>query len=201
MRFKNPNEESDARTRLSELRQGKESVLTFHSTLVRLAATPGLEDISEKSLLHTMRRGLNSGIQRLLIGRNFESLEALLAAAVDAEQQLRGEMFMRARLHALQLGDSATDEYNYSDSEADVNALRVPGRSGGHGARPNQGVSRGGGYPSADNRQFKGRQQAGERRCFNCGEVGHLAKECKGALTCFRCGGKGHRSDNCTAKR
>lgn len=36
-------------------------------------------------------------------------------------------------------------------------------------------------------------------RCFNCGDVGHMSRECTKELKCFKCQGTGHRALECDA--
>ena len=40
------------------------------------------------------------------------------------------------------------------------------------------------------------------RRCFNCGQPGHLAKNCRsrGSVECYHCGARGHLARNCWNK-
>jgi len=44
------------------------------------------------------------------------------------------------------------------------------------------------------------RKGAGGRRCFNCGQVGHLSADCDlppGNTACYNCGQQGHKSSEC----
>lgn len=45
-----------------------------------------------------------------------------------------------------------------------------------------------------------GRGGGSGRRCFNCGETGHIAAECETGQTCFNCGGRGHVAPVCPSK-
>jgi hypothetical protein len=57
---------------------------------------------------------------------------------------------------------------------------------------------------------FSGHQADGGRRegrkCHNCGQVGHISRDCKKArdpssIKCYRCGGSGHTSKDCDGVR
>jgi len=36
-----------------------------------------------------------------------------------------------------------------------------------------------------------------ERKCFNCGKIGHVARSCEMPRKCFDCGKPGHTDRNC----
>jgi len=40
-----------------------------------------------------------------------------------------------------------------------------------------------------------------EKRCFNCGQFGHLASNCSNETICYNCGVSGHLSGACTSER
>jgi hypothetical protein len=62
------------------------------------------------------------------------------------------------------------------------------------------------GDPTSYNRPKKEKSKA----CFNCGDSGHLSKDCtkpkvkfvtKGKENCYKCGKPGHLSKDCTAEK
>ena len=57
----------------------------------------------------------------------------------------------------------------------------------GGGAHQRGGASTGGGVP---------RSTVG--RCFNCGELGHMIRDCSKPVACFRCFETGHTTAQCT---
>jgi len=62
----------------------------------------------------------------------------------------------------------------------------------GRGQRGGRGAQRGG--------RGRGRSTSTDRRCYRCGETGHMAAECTKALKCFKCSKTGHISKNCQEK-
>ena len=43
----------------------------------------------------------------------------------------------------------------------------------------------------------------GSKRCFNCGQGGHLSADCTvppGNTACYNCGAEGHKSNACPSK-
>ncbi len=61
-----------------------------------------------------------------------------------------------------------------------------PGRGNGKGGRGGRGQARQQAYTPLD-------------RCYNCGEVGHIAAHCRSPPKCHKCGQRGHIGKDCPA--
>ena len=87
------------------------------------------------------------------------------------------------------------------------------GRGRGRGGRGGAGVARGGAF-GGERGGAGGGSGGGERSCYNCGEGGHIARDCPneasgnarqgggggggGNRTCYNCGEPGHLARDCT---
>ena len=73
----------------------------------------------------------------------------------------------------------------------DLPGLPPPKKEGG---RRGRGPKTEDGTGGSRNSGLKG------RRCFNCGQTGHLSRDCTlppGNTACYKCGKDGHKSNEC----
>lgn len=78
------------------------------------------------------------------------------------------------------------------DVESELPGLPPPKKEGGRRGRGPK--TEDGGVPSSRSSGLKG------RRCFNCGQTGHLSRDCSlppGNTACYKCGKDGHKSNEC----
>ena len=199
--FRFVNETEYSYDKLQELTQGRDSVTTFYISLRRLVDTPGLEEVrdSERLLCLHFRRGLSPNITKLLVGRTFEKLDALYAAAVEAEQLVRADHNRKTtastRLAAIQyeIADTEAEEEAEGSTPYDPNLSALHrlqrGRGGGRrGGRGRGQRSRGdgsspqvnpGGTPKPAGSDVANRRA--QIKCYQCGGMGHYQSECPSA--------------------
>ncbi|KAJ8764489.1 hypothetical protein K2173_006229 [Erythroxylum novogranatense] len=97
------------------------------------------------------------------------------------------------------LSEEDVVEFTIALSDNKYQAINVTAVGGGPVQPSRRGGGRGGGFGSAWGRRNNG---AGAGGCYNCGNPGHIARDCRGSDStsngCFKCGSAGHFARDCS---
>lgn len=173
---------SDARVTLDTLTQGTKTISEYAHQFSLAAPRSGYSDLDLKE---RFRKGLNFKVKMALCTQSYETLRDLRDAALKLERNMR-EMGIGPSTTSTtprQWGDSR--QWGPGRTTHDPNAMDIDVTHQNTGTTPPRTT---GNYGLIDT-----------RRCYGCGESGHLSRTCPKKV-CFTCGKNGHFNRDCPTR-
>jgi hypothetical protein len=174
--FEDVNRKVAAETRLRRLKQGSRAVHEYVTEFVQLVTELGWD---EASVLHQFEEGLNDNIYKLLM---LVEAPNSLQAAVDLAYRLERRVLERQARRGPRAGYSPNVHPRASPTTSwgtTRSSSPHPGSEPAVSARKLDGDER---VPMELDHAVRGRGQTGNhqqtRRCFICGQLGHVARIC-----------------------
>ena len=170
-RFGTINEAFDARVRFDQAKQ-KNDVSAYAAYLLKVASTPGLEDIlhSEAAMLHRFITGLHTDIKERLVSIEYSTFEEAVRAARRVEQLLQrhGPKHKRENLGAVRTHGEQSSQQGSSGGGSRAAGAQSRGR-------PSDTPSSAG---STDPVPGRDGQLHPDIECHRCHRRGHYKRQC-----------------------